>query len=138
MDLLRTELFQDTRGRLQVWESLPFEVKRFFHISGVPKDEARGDHANRTCKQIIVCLDGLVHFNVSGYSGRIGGTWDEQFVLLPGQAFLLKPMQYVHMFKFSKHASLLVLCSELYDPNGYIHGYSAWYDEVTQYENPLP
>jgi len=43
---------QDLRGLLtyaEVGEHVPFEVKRYFLVSGVATKEVRGEHAHRSC-----------------------------------------------------------------------------------------
>ena len=53
---LRT--FIDPRGALvpiELAQTIPFTVARFFWIFDVPAGEARGSHAHKLCHQYLVC-----------------------------------------------------------------------------------
>ena len=57
--LNRLKCVEDLRGNLIVAEfekEIPFAVKRYFMIYGVPNSEVRGEHAHRKCKQYLICI----------------------------------------------------------------------------------
>ena len=37
-----------------------FDARRFFYVTGVPKDSVRGNHAHKRDKQLLICLKGAV------------------------------------------------------------------------------
>ena len=60
--LIRLREISAENGSLVVGElpgSLPFVVRRFFALYGIPEGEARGTHAHRECEQFLVhgCVD---------------------------------------------------------------------------------
>jgi hypothetical protein len=55
---------QDLRGLLtyaKEGDQVPFEVKRYFLVSGVATKEVRGEHAHRRLHQFLVCVQGQCH-----------------------------------------------------------------------------
>ena len=112
----------DLRGNLSVGEfgrSVPFAPKRYFLVFGVPNAEIRGEHAHRTCKQFLVCVNGSC--SVVADDGR----HREEFVLDdPAIALYLPPLTWGIQYKYSADAVLLVFASEFYDSAEYIRDYA--------------
>ena len=108
----------DERGKLVVVEGLkdvPFEIKRLFYIYGSDAGIVRGCHANRRTEFVLV--------NVCGSSKvKIKDSQKEKVFVLdkPNVAIYLPNMTWKEMYDFSYDSVLLVLASELYDPNEYI------------------
>ena len=52
--------FEGNSGNLSVIEfkDLPFDIKRIFYITGVPKGFERGFHAHKETQQFLICLQG--------------------------------------------------------------------------------
>ena len=113
---------QDLRGLLtyaEVGEHVPFEVKRYFLVSGVATKEVRGEHAHRKLHQFLVCVQGQCHVVADDGRNR------QEFVLdSPALALYLPPMVWGIQYKFSQDAVLLVLGSDRYDSADYIRDYS--------------
>jgi acetyltransferase-like isoleucine patch superfamily enzyme/dTDP-4-dehydrorhamnose 3,5-epimerase-like enzyme len=113
---------QDLRGLLtfaEVGEQVPFEVKRYFLVSGVATKEVRGEHAHRKLHQFLVCVQGQCHIVADDCRNR------QEFVLdSPALALYLPPMIWGIQYKFSQDAVLLVLCSDKYDSADYIRDYA--------------
>lgn len=113
---------QDLRGLLtfaEVGEQVPFEVKRYFLVSGVATKEVRGEHAHRKLHQFLVCVQGQCHIVADDCRNR------QEFVLdSPALALYLPPMVWGIQYKFSQDAVLLVLCSDRYDSADYIRDYA--------------
>lgn len=109
----------DARGSLVVGEtpsSVPFEVQRFFVISGVPEHEVRGQHAHHACAQFLVCLSGSVRVMLDD------GHRKQEFDLnAPSIGLHIPPLTWGTQYRFSDDAQLLVLASDAYDPGDYIH-----------------
>jgi acetyltransferase-like isoleucine patch superfamily enzyme/dTDP-4-dehydrorhamnose 3,5-epimerase-like enzyme len=113
---------QDLRGLLtfaEVGEQVPFEVKRYFLVSGVATKEVRGEHAHRKLRQFLVCVQGQCHIVADDGQNR------QEFVLdSPALALYLPAMVWGIQYRFSRDAVLLVLVSEKYDSADYIRDYS--------------
>lgn len=112
---------RDLRGSLiavEVEESLPFDVKRFFFVFGVPNVHVRGAHSHRQCHQFLVCVSGsmsvLVDDGVNQTSVSLAG---------PQHGVYVPPMVWSVQYKHSENTTLLVLASHAYDPDDYIRDY---------------
>lgn len=56
-------IFRDKRGGFLIpfeFKQLPFEPKRIFMVSDVPKDGIRGEHAHFKTQQILICVKGEI------------------------------------------------------------------------------
>lgn len=126
--LFRLPNFRDYRGLLSVGEvgdQIPFEVKRFFLVSGVSNSEIRGEHAHRHLSQFLVCVHGSCEVIADD------GTHRAAFLLNDSTlAVLLPPMTWGIQHRFTSDAILLVLASEKYDPADYIRDYDAFLELV--------
>jgi UDP-2-acetamido-3-amino-2,3-dideoxy-glucuronate N-acetyltransferase len=111
----------DMRGSLSVAEvgnQLPFEPKRYFIVFDVPSAEVRGEHAHRTLEEFLVCIKGSIHLAVDDGQRR------EEFVLdRPNLAVHVMPITWITQYGYTPDAVLLVLASDVYDPNDYIRDY---------------
>lgn len=111
----------DHRGSLVVGElpsSLPFEVKRFFYVSNVPEGEPRGIHAHKECHQFLVCVAGSVKAMTDD-----GETREVYTLESGGPGLHMPPLTWGCQYDYSTDAVLLVLASQLYDADDYIHEY---------------
>lgn len=121
--LCRIPLVED-RGFLSYAESgihFPFTVKRYFVVFGVPADATRANHAHRHQHQFLVCVHGSCRITADN------GTARQEFVLdAADKGVHLPPMVWVSTHHFSPDAVLLVLSSDLYDPNEYLNDYDAF------------
>jgi hypothetical protein len=113
--------FLDDRGSLVVAElgqALPFDIARFFVISGVPRGASRGEHAHRRCEQFLVCLSGSVVAEVDD------GTSRQEVILDRSDLGLYMPaMTWGTQHTYSADAILLVLASRRYEVEDYIDDY---------------
>ena len=108
-------------GSLVVGEvpgSLPFVVRRFFALYGIPEGEARGTHAHRECEQFLVCLRGSVTALVD--DGRT-----QQTVSLdrPDIGLYMPRLTWGTQSNYSHDALLMVFASHEYDAADYIEDY---------------
>jgi dTDP-4-dehydrorhamnose 3,5-epimerase-like enzyme len=113
--------FSDHRGNLTVGqtpEGLPFRVERFFVVSNVPPGEPRGIHAHRNCQQFLVCVSGSVKAMFDDGTSREVVTLNQ-----PNLGLHMPPLTWGTQYDFSSDAVLLVLASDRYDENDYIHDY---------------
>lgn len=120
----------DMRGSLtalEFKESIPFKPIRLFLVYGVPSIEVRGEHAHRSCQQLLCCVTGSCHAIVDDGTNR-----DEVVLDSPSMLLFVPPMIWGTQYKYSKDAVLLVLASEAYDPTDYIRSYTDFQSEITR------
>ncbi len=122
----------DDRGKLVAIEkgpNCPFEVKRAFYIFGMRGETRRGCHANRNSEFLFVALKGSCRVEFSD-----GGAKECVCLDSPSKALWLGKMTWKEMYDFSEDAVLLVLSSEKYDANEYIHNYDEFLKEVQSHD----
>ncbi len=115
---------EDLRGKLvagEIESLLPFKVKRFFLVHGVPGREVRGQHAHRKCHQFLVCICGSCRVIADD-----GGRRQEFLLDRPAIGVYLPPMTWGVQYDYSPDAALLVFASHAYDPGDYIRDYEAF------------
>ena len=102
----------------EVGAGLPFEVRRIFTLLDIPAGEARGTHAHRNCEQFLICMRGSVIAIVDDGEHR-------QEVLLnsPTSGLYMPALTWGTQYDYSRDALLLVLASDPYDADDYIHDY---------------
>jgi UDP-2-acetamido-3-amino-2,3-dideoxy-glucuronate N-acetyltransferase len=119
--VIRFPEFADLRGLLSFGEVgglLPFEVRRFFLVYGVPSREIRGEHAHHTLHQLLIAVTGTVSVLTDN------GTEREEIQLNgPTVGVHIPPMVWGVQFRHSPDAVLLVLASDQYDAADYIREY---------------
>jgi UDP-2-acetamido-3-amino-2,3-dideoxy-glucuronate N-acetyltransferase len=119
--LIKLNNLSDLRGSLTVVEfaaALPFVPQRFFSVYQVPSQDVRGEHAHRTCAQVLTMLHGSVVVLLDDGKDR------EQVSLSdPSIALYIPPMIWGTQFKFSHDAILGVFASEPYDADEYVRTY---------------
>lgn len=114
LDILKN--FVDDRGQLLPIEfsKIPFEVKRVFIVSDVPKNCLRGDHAHHKTKQYLLCLKGKVEVILND------GINEERIILNESEGLLINEMIWDSQRFIDENTILVVLCSSEYDINDYI------------------
>jgi hypothetical protein len=108
-------------GSLVVGErpgQLPFGVERIFTLYNIPDGEIRGTHAHRRCEQFLICQRGSVTAVVDDGENR------EEIVLdRPSLGLYMPALTWGTQYRYSPDAVLLVLASDPYDADDYIHDY---------------
>jgi acetyltransferase-like isoleucine patch superfamily enzyme len=120
--LYQMPVMSDIRGHLSVGEfehNIPFAVKRYFLVYGVPNRETRGEHAHRECHQFLICVRGSCAVVADN-----GATREEFQLDRPDLGIHLPPMTWGVQYKYSEDAVLLVFASHYYDNADYIRDYS--------------
>lgn len=122
--LQRLPLVDDLRGALSFGECqrhIPFEIKRYFLVFKVSGQHIRGEHAHRKQHQFLVCINGRCNIVADD------GTHRQEFVLdHPATGIYIPPMVWAVQYKYSADAVLLVLASDLYDPDDYVRDYEQY------------
>ncbi len=118
---------QAARGDLTALELpkiIPFPVKRIFLVHHVSDFEVRGEHAHKKCWQFLIAAAGSITVDVND------GEVTETFLLNePTKGLLIPPLIWGTQYNYSPNGSLLVLASEEFDPDDYLHNY----DEFREY-----
>jgi UDP-2-acetamido-3-amino-2,3-dideoxy-glucuronate N-acetyltransferase len=117
--LLQLPTRSDHRGSLGVIEAgsdCPFPIKRIFYLFGAPETATRGQHAHRVLEQLIVVVSGSVVIAIDD------GDSIARFVLdSPSVGLYVPPLHWTHLSQFSSAAVVIVLASEHFDLEDYIH-----------------
>lgn len=113
--LINLETHTDKRGNLTVIEDIfPFPMKRIFYIYGVD-DSERGGHRHHKTIQAAICLQGRCEIYCNN------GTSKSHYILdAPSKCLILCPEDWHKMYNFTPNAILMVVASEIFDPNDYI------------------
>ena len=104
---------------------MPFEVKRVFFMYDVPSGDVRGEHAHRTCAQVLLALSGGVSIVVDDGSIREEVRLDD-----PSIGLLIPQRIWSVQYRFAPGTVLAVFCSENYDSEEYIRDYDEFLDIV--------
>ena len=95
---------------------LPFPIKRIFYIHSIPDGGKRGGHSHTTNREILICLHGAFDLTLSDSVKKIHYHLDD-----PAKGVVIPPDVWTQMENFAPETILLVLCSEEYTEEGYIH-----------------
>ena len=107
---------------LEGLKEIPFEVKRVYYIYAISPGAVRGLHAHKDLKQLYVCMSGScdVYLDDGRQQQTISLTGPNEAIYFDGQVI------WREITNFSSGAVLLVLASELYDPDDYIKDYQSF------------
>lgn len=95
-------------------DSIPFDVKRIFFVTDVPKNVTRGYHAHFETKQMLICMSGSIAVNT--YDGHT----KRHRILHAGNAILIDEMVWASQTYLTHDTTMLSLCSTEYDESDYI------------------
>lgn len=126
--LIKLPQFLDSRGELTCAEyksQIPFEIKRVFFITDIPKGAQRAGHAHKTLEQVIIPIRGS--FDVHLDDGHI-----QKSIHLNSNdlGLYICPMIWKRLDNFSTDATCLVLASDLYDATDYYEDYSDFIRDI--------
>jgi len=97
---------------------VPFDVERAFWIYDVPGGSVRGGHAYRTVNELIVALSGSLDVALDDGSHRVRYTLSRSY-----HALVVPNLIWREMLNFSTNSVALVLASDPFSPEDYIHQY---------------
>lgn len=115
---------EEKRGNLCFGEAkrhIPFTIKRFYYVFGVPSEETRGNHAHKKTEQVLFCLNGSVKVELDD-----GVNKDMIFLSKPNMGIFLGKMLWHKMTNFKKDTILLVVASDFFSEKDYIRDYSVF------------
>lgn len=104
----------DTRGVLRVLNQIPFMAQRVYFIDKMTSE--RGGHRHKITRQAMICARGSVE--VYMHNGVVERTFE---LNSPNLALLIEPEDWHQMRNASADALIVVLASETYNPEDYIH-----------------
>ena len=109
--------FSDPRGVLvpiELSQSIPFKVVRFFWIYNVPAGAIRGSHAHKACHQYMICAVGSVQVDAfDGHTERV-------ITLTPGQALHVPPAILTIERFHTSESVLMVFCDRPFEADDYL------------------
>ena len=104
---------------------VPFDIKRIYYITNVPKEIMRGFHAHRKLHQVLICINGSVKIKVRNPKE------ETEFILNNSSVGLyIGPYVWREMYDFSEGAVLLVLASDYYLESDYIRNIDFYMEEA--------
>ncbi|MDE6271488.1 MAG: FdtA/QdtA family cupin domain-containing protein [Muribaculaceae bacterium] len=111
-----------------VAETYLFPINRVFYIHGIPPGGRRGGHAHKSNCEILICINGAFDLTLSdGFRQQTYHLND------PTKGIVIPPDAWTRMENFSPDTILMVLCSEEYSEEGYIHDFSAYKTYISQH-----
>lgn len=109
-------------GELSFFESMhdvPFDIKRMYYISKVPKGTRRGFHAHKRLKQLLFCPYGRIQLILENKNGR-----EEIELSDPSIGVVIEEPTWREMLWLQKNSVLCVAASEYYQVEDYIRDYN--------------
>jgi dTDP-4-dehydrorhamnose 3,5-epimerase-like enzyme len=113
----KLNIFTDERGGdLIPFElfNLPFECKRIFTVSNVPKNSIRGEHAHYETQQILLCVKGKILVCLD-YGFKY-----EEVEINQGEYIFIDKMVWDSQKFLTGDDVMVVMCSTNYTINDYI------------------
>lgn len=120
--LCKLPAYTDVRGKLMVAEfniDLPFVPVRQFFVYQVDGAYERGDHAHKTCAQLLLAVHGRVSALID--DGEKACVVE---LMQPDVGLYIPPKIWGTQFEFKTDTVLSVYASESYDPQEYINSYA--------------
>jgi hypothetical protein len=102
-------------------KNFPIKVKRFFIIKG-NKNQTRGKHAHKICKQIFIPINGSSKFTILSPRKKIINLNSNS-----NTAILLPKLNWCEITFKSNLTSILVLCDYKYKKSEYISNIKKFY-----------
>ena len=119
------EVHEDERGILSALNTLPFPVKRVFWVEALPHT-VRGNHAHRTCYQILIPIEGIFRLEIEDRYFKILTSLEAGYCM----GKIINPMEWITFWPLSMGGTLLVLASEEYDSDEYITDREEWENAI--------
>jgi len=116
--LIKFENKIDPRGNLTFTEGIkgvPFDIKRVYWLDTVPDEQARGGHAHKSSKQVIVCIKGQIEVQLKSQSGE-----QLEFTLSEPNIGLYIPPLWWGTMQFNDQAMMIGLASDQFSEEDYI------------------
>lgn len=100
---------------------LPFDIKRIYYLFNCSPKKTRGSHAHKNLYQIIIAINGDFEITINdGFNTKIFKL-DE-----PKVGLYIYPGIWRDITNFSENVLCLVLASDLYSDQDYIHDFNSF------------
>lgn len=109
------------KGKLSYFEEtrdIPFNIKRIYYITNVPKGVKRGFHAHKELKQLLFCPYGEISITLENAIGR-----EEIELSDPSIGILVEQCTWREMLWLKDNSVLCVAASDYYKEDDYIRDY---------------
>jgi hypothetical protein len=109
----------DDRGALIIADgeaALPFAARRMYAITDVPSGRVRGAHAHRALRQVFAVLAGAFTLRLDDGDGEVVVRMND-----PARGHFVGPMVWRELDDFAPGTVCLVLASDPYDADDYLH-----------------
>jgi dTDP-4-dehydrorhamnose 3,5-epimerase-like enzyme len=120
--IIKLPKLSELKGSLSFIESekhIPFKIRRIYYLYENHSKMIRGEHAHKNLEQLIVPISGSFDITIND------GHDIEKFHLnAKNSGLYLCPMIWRELSNFSDNAVCLVLASELYEKDDYIHDFN--------------
>lgn len=119
--IIGLKVVPDHRGNLiaiDAEKDLPFPIRRVYYLYDIPSGAARGAHAHRQLRQLVIAISGSFQVRLEH-----AGKKEAFFMGQPNQGLVIGPMTWREMDHFSGGAVCMVLASLPYDEADYIRDY---------------
>ena len=100
---------------------IPFDIKRVYWVYQTPEHIERGNHAHKSCQQILIAVNGAVEIELENTHGV-----KQLFSLHTPSLGLFVPVLHWRKITMGKGAVLLCLASETYSESDYIRDHDAF------------
>lgn len=114
--LIKLQNFEDLRGRLTSidFQEIDFQIKRVFTILCFDPKMLRGEHAHKTCWQFL-------YSEAESFEVTYKNLDETETVRVGrGSGLIIPPWNWISVRFENKGDLVIVICSEVYDPNEYV------------------
>lgn len=119
-----TLIFAENRNHI------PFDIKRVFFIQNPKPGLPRGYHAHKRTQLVLFCIQGSVKITCDNRKIRESVTLNHA-----NEGIYIPQMIWHEMHNFKRNTILLVLASEVYDPEDYVRDYHKFRELSTKTKN---
>ncbi len=116
IDKLKSFKTQNKGGILNCMNSINFKfnTKRVFYIDNFNKNEpARGNHANKTCNEILFVTNGSIKVKLISQNKE-----EKTYYLNKNNILFIPCMKWLQFWSFQNNSSICVLCDEEFESDG--------------------
>ena len=119
--VLELPVIHAPEGNLTFVEGLrhvPFEIARIYYLYDVPGGGARGGHAHRNLRQMLIAMSGSFEVLLDDGEEKAAYTLNRSY-----NGLLLAPMIWRELVNFSSGSVCMVIASDVYDEDDYFRDY---------------
>lgn len=104
------------------FSELPFLPVRAFLVGDVPEGAVRGNHAHKTCHQLLVCISGKILCEMT----KSDGSSDSVLLDVPETVLHMPPNTWGKQTYIEPNSQLLVFASHEYDETDYVRNWESF------------